>query len=544
MTKKAEGLSGLSVEALRAKYTENAERIKELREKADRTIVEARELKTLTAESNEIADLVGEGQSEGEALKTLPDVPETRATIETKGDPALTADDTEKIAEAVAAAAELSTTVAQSEETIETRVERRSHRDAPSIVASAADPVRPGVALGLTDIGAIAFDLSGSGRQGRREHIVSFHQEGIDPVVTAGAGPAANTKAMVDWIREDEDDAVTAAPFTVCGPPDILRDVPECDNTERYVPDWFRTIPSAHGQVQFYRSFSLADALPGTAVWDQADQAGVVDDDPDTWKPCIELDCLATQTVGVEAVTQCITMKLIDTMTSPEAVASMLHAARAALARTADGHLLYLLDNLLSWYTHDASTGLGATVQVYDVLGRLLGVAAASNRQLDLSGYTLAVESGFMAHLMLDNTMACNPRLAQEAADDLFSGLGIGDIQVTPDWNMSSDGGPWSGLLPINPVGHSAIALPDRPTTWRVRLFKSGDFAMLTPGGESFGVVPDLANKRKNKVTWFGELFQGLGKLGCSPGFMLEFYGLCATGTRSACTTVECEPAS
>ena len=66
-------------------------------------------------------------------------------------------------------------------------------------------------------------------------------------------------------------------------------------------------------------------------------------------------------------------------------------------------------------------------------------------------------------------------------------------------------------MLPLNPPADAAVPVPDRPTTFIVRVFDPTDYAMLAPGGDAFGIIPDLANKRQNKVTWFGEIFQGLG---------------------------------
>jgi len=570
MTEPVNGLEQLSESALRDRHAALTAQIAAIRAQDTVTLAEARQITALTAEANQISPLIQEYiDAMAQASPELPAPPPAPAPIENTApvvDPAANAGaaapgtgpqtifvegQEAEAAEAIAAAANLRAAVSVRSEPIPAAV-AAARTEQYSLVASAATTdgaTVAGAAITLSEIGNIAAGLmhaQGKTMNGVNVPIVTFN---APEALTASAvsfenGPSVNSAMMTRQILAEqalangvEDEALTAAAFTVCGPPDILRDVPECDNTERYVSNWFRNVQSTHGSIQFYRSFSLADVVAGVNAWDQVDQTAVDPDDTDTWKPCAQIGCLPTVTIGVEAVVQCMCMPTFQSMTSPEAVASALHAIRAATARVADGQLLDFLDTLSSKYTYDASTQnpLGATIDIYDLLGRLLGMSAAANRQLDLSGYTLAVESGLIAHLMLDNTMACNPRLAQEAAESLFSGLGIGNIAVTPDWSLTDGAGPWSAALPINPPASGAIAVPARPTDWKIRLFDGSDFAMLNPQGETFGVVPDFANKRQNRMCWFGEIYQGLGKLGCKPAFSVEIANLAANGKRAAC---------
>ena len=547
MSSETHGLNALSESALRDRYAANRARHDELaalRAEGTITVEQAQELRALATETNQIVALVAEFATTGETVAELPNVVVPPApvapTIETF-------DETQaaEMAEAVAAAATLSQNVA-----VSTRHDAAVAPVQQSLVASAASThggIAAGASVTLEDVGELVRSLAHDrGLNGESIALVT-----LQPAIAAAAGKVSgansrientrifNAAIMAEQGRGESEDGITAAPFDICGPADILRTVPECDNTQRYVPGWFRQIQSDHGQIEFYRSFSLADVITGVRTWDQDDQDDIDPADPLTWKPCVEIGCLPTNTIGVEAVTQCMTMPVFQMMTSPEAVASAIHAIRAATARVADGQLLGFYDGLASAYTHDAggASTIGATIDVYDVLGRLLGMTAAANRQIDLSGYVLALEVGMLETLMLDNTMACNPRAAQEAAESLFGGLGIGRIEVTPDWSPAAGAGPYSPLLPIRAPGAAAIAVPPRPTTYRVRLFDPNDFAMLSPGGDSFGIIPDLANKRQNKVTWFGEIYQGLGKLGCKPAYTVQFTNLAATGLRAACIT-------
>ena len=544
------GLEGLSEPALRARHAANVAQAETIRLNANRTLAESREMHRLISEANQIATLVSEfAPATADALPTLDQPAPTR-------DEAI-ADSPEvqvvehfvegqegEAAEAIAAAAALADAVANPQSGPSPEALEAAAADAPreTLVAAAAHGgFSTGTPLSLADIGAIATQVATDrGRQGTNVEILTIRKPGFEnPAVGPSRSASDNTRAIAAALG---DEAIQAA-LTVCGPPDILRDVPECLNTSRYVDSWFRTIPAAHGQIQFYRPFGLSDVSTAVTVWQQANQDAVVDATPGTWKPCPEIACLPTSTASQDAIVQCLTMKVFDTMTSPEAVGSALFALRAQLARTADGHLLQLFDTLASRYTFDATQAqgagmnLGGTIDLYDLVGRLVGMVAATNRDLDAGQYTLAVEAGLLQHLNLDVVSACNPRDASEDLTSLLSGLGVGAVKVTPDWSNSAGSGPWSGMLPINAPGNSPVAVPARPTTWTLRFFAPSDFGMLSAGEENLGVVPDLDNKRRNKVTWFGEAWQGLAKIGCRPAFSIQVTGLQASGIRAGCVT-------
>lgn len=551
------GLDALSESALRALYDERVARIAALQAtEGGPSLAQAREIRALTDENNEIVARVAEFAPVAVAplppAAVIPVAPAPAVVVETPAVPAQTTTLTTfvegqetELAEAIAAAAQVTNAVAQP--LVSVRHESTAPSVRPAMVASAAasDGSSTGSPITLREVGEIVTRTAHNGQGSSNEPI--FRLEVPQSVRVAGAsvspenGPAANSRALAQIITaEQADPALTAAPFTICGPADILRDVPQCDNVERYVQGWFRNIPSQHGQIQFYKGFGLADVVAGVGDWDQTDQAAVVDATVGTWKPCVAIGCLPTVTAGVEAVTQCMTMPVFQSMTSPEAVASAIYAMRAATARVADGKLLQQFDLLSSKYSFDSSVvgqfDRSANTQVFDALSRLLGATAAANRQIDLSGYTLAVEAGFLQHLYLDANMACNEHDQMMVARDFFGPLGLGRIVVTPDAAIGGST-PFAGYLPLNAAGNAAAAIPARPTAWKVRMFDPSDFAMLTANSETIGIVPDLSNKRQNKVTWFGELFEGLAKLGCKPSFSIDFVDLKANGVFSGCIT-------
>jgi hypothetical protein len=540
-----QGLEGLSETALRARHAANVAEVERLRTVRDRSLADSREMHRLTAEANQIAGLVQEMNTDPEfvPLDVPPPAPVTREEVVAEDPQVVEVEhfvegQEPQMEEAVAAAAAIARAASAPGPE---QVPEVDPADVPheSLVASAANGRwAPGTPLSLTDVGAIAASVAGDpSQQGKNVGILTI-QKPFTPTVLPSNSAAANSQAIAAALGDE----TLQAALTVCGPPDILRDVPECLNTSRYVDGWFRTIPAAHGQIQFYRPFGLSDVASAVTVWTQTQQDAVVDATPGTWKPCPEIGCLPTATASQDAIPSCLTMKVFDTMTSPEAVGSALFALRAQTARTADGHLLQLFDALASRYTFDATQSashmdLGATIDLYDLIGRLLGMVSATNRDIDAGQYTIGIEAGLLAHANLDVVSACNPQEAQDELQPLLAGLGIGAVKVTPDWSLAAGSGPWSGTLPINAVGNAAVAVPARPTTWTIRLFAPSDFGMLSAGEENFGVVPDLDNKRRNKITWFGEIWQGLAKIGCRPAFSVQVTGLQASGVRAGCAS-------
>lgn len=347
----------------------------------------------------------------------------------------------------------------------------------------------------------------------------------------------------------DSDNARTAA--ASCSPAEVIRTVESCVRRGTPVSDVFNKLRAERGSVKFLAPPGLGDlAEASPELWTDTQQDAVDAEDPVTWKACPESDCPPEIECSIDAIPVCQTFKTFNTMTSPEWVAAVLDTLGAAHDRAKDADILSRIDALSSRYTASATEygilePLGATVNVYDILQRLLSAASIGTRGIPEQerNWTLIVEGGFVGTLGLDALAACDAEHANVMAQSLFGDLGVDNIVVTPDWAITDGGAPYSPFTPLRTPGLAAVAVPARPTDFKVRLLDTSAFALLEHDDEEIAVIPDLAMKRQNKVTLFGERWQGLCKVGqCVPSFSIAFTDVYATGTRSACATITTAP--
>lgn len=391
--------------------------------------------------------------------------------------------------------------------------------------------------------GAILLAASRDGNAAVKNHVLTF-SSGEAPVVSELNGPAANLRAVLE-ATGDTVEARTAA--ASCAPAEPIRDVESCVGRGTPVEDAFQGLRASRGAITFLAPPGLSVAAGSSQVWTDVEQNAVDANDPDTWKNCIEFACPPTVTCSIDAVPTCVTFKNFDLMTTPEYTAAVLDAVLSNQERTTEGYLLRLLDSksvaLNAGNAEYAPLApLGATVNIWDVLGRLVAAASVSNRMLaDAgSGWTVIVEPGFLQAMGLDGLAACDAEHRMLSVTGLFNDLGITRIVETLDWNDTLAGGPFGPTIASWPApGAPAVSVFARPTSFRVRLFHDSEFRVLTHDDETLSVVPDLATKRQNKATFFGERWLGLCKLGqCNPAFVINFTDVHGSGVRSACATV------
>lgn len=350
----------------------------------------------------------------------------------------------------------------------------------------------------------------------RKAYVASITLRGELPremVLHPHNGAQANT-ALIEATPFPEAVSDPMAPRTaaVCGPADIIRAIPECIGMGRNIRAMFRNVPSMHAAFQFIPSIGLASVAAGVTQWTDEDQALVDPTDPDTWKPCVALTCGTPETVTPERVPSCLTVEVMQNMSTPEQVANWVSVIHSQTERVAEGVLLDTIDTNSSQYTVTTAF-YGAMPSLFDAVSNFLGLAGSLNRQLDLSGYQLIVEGGMVRRLALDD-IARIFRVENELQSVLGS-LGVGLVQ-TPDWGYAAGSSPWGT---INPVGHAPIELPAAPCEWTCRLIDPRSGFFFSPDDFAWGTYRDPQLMRQNQIQWFGELFEGLGKNGCAPWF-------------------------
>lgn len=424
------------------------------------------------------------------------------------------------------------------------RTNARTAPDAPQapvrgskfIAAGAGQGVAPvGARLTLAEAGAVLADAQRSGGKGMQK--VLRYGSDSEPVLLPG-DPVGNTRRIIEAMQSVE--ARTAA--TTCGPPEPLREVRSSATRGTPVFDAFGSpLRAARGAFNFLASPGLGEVAAGTKVWLQADQDAIVDATVGTWKPLPVVDCTGTQTCAADAVPAGLAVKKIDDLAAPEYVGALLDALGAAQDRAVDSFVLSRIDATSKRYTATTAqygllAPLGSRVNVTDIVGRILGAFAASNRSLPEvdSNYHAIIPAGFMSHIYLDEVARLDESQEMDIARKMFADLGVGGVTITPDWSSADGGGPWAPFLAL-PADTVSTTVPARPTTWPVRIVDLSAYFPFEVDEESISMVPDLSDRRKNRVSYFGERWVGLCKrLTGVPTARIDFSLLQSSGNRAA----------
>lgn len=555
-----ENLEALTLEDLRSLHARASTRAAGLRGLESPTLAEAREMRSLVALANECAGLVAEASQPVADVADLPD-------LEPVADPPVAAPDTEPASpsqteveasqqeervdetQVARAAAALTAADVAGEPAAEAPSEEPARNRAAFVAAVGNGTVEAGAELDfddmITPISRVIEESRAFGRAGRRVadsdrevRIASITmRDPADERLSPTNSALLNTRMILeaqDNLGSEERPARAAA---VCGPPEIIRDIPECIGMERPVRGLFPQIPSERASFEFIPSIGLAAVAGGVTVWTDGDQATVDEADPATWKPCVDMVCANTTTANVSRIPSCMTVETMQSLSAPEQIENWISTLSALTERTAEGELLNRIDALSSAYTV-ATAWYGALPTLYNTLATLLGMAGDLNRHTDLSDYVLIVPNGLTRFLGLDSFS--RESAAEREIERMMTELGIRSI-TTPDY-ATGDPSPWAGSFPLNPPGGAPVALPDPPIDWTFRLVDPTQGAFFSPDEFGFSMARDPQLMRQNKTQWFGELFEGLLKNGCGPWFTFTLE-LCPNGDRAdGSTPIDCTP--
>lgn len=563
-------LAALSIAALRELHTRAAARVEALRALSatgDITLAQAQELRSLVTMGNEIVAAVADAGDPGDmpALVEPPAAPapvavaepqapqaplvavadaivaDAVASVEPVVEPAPAGVDAAQLAHAAAAGASLGLADLAGAPAAPTPAAPRNR--APFVASVTVPNVSPQggevdypeiqqiveAQLNQTRMAIRAKQFDSLDKEARVASI-SFRDPLPDGQELSHLNSAAANTALIHATPmpatpHGEPPSRTAA---ICGPADIIREIPNCIGHGRPIRGIFRQVPSQHAAFQFLPSIGLASVEAGVVLWNDADQALVDESDPSTWKPCVPLVCGTPETTELKRIPSCLTVEVLQSFSTPEQVANWVDTIGAQTERVAEGALLDTIDEKSSAYT--VSTGFyGAIPTLYSVIARMLGAAADLNRQLDVSSYVLIVEAGLDDFLGLDEI---SKQFSTESQlGRLTSELGIGWVE-TADPAFTAGSLAMDSFLPLNPAGDPAVELGDIPTTWKFRLLDPRDWFFFSPDEFAFAMARDPQLMRQNRIQWFGELFEGLEKHGCAPSFTFDLE-LCFNGSRA-----------
>ena len=318
----------------------------------------------------------------------------------------------------------------------------------------------------------------------------------------------------------------------ICEPVEILRDIPEAFSAREVVGPEFPNRPMGRGGFTYTTSYNLSELTEGAAIWDEDDQSTVDVDDPDTWKPIVDLDCPTPATVKVEFATAALRFDNTLEMSNPERIRNAMNALMAIKARNKEARLLQRIDTLSHRYTFGLE--YGAVPTLIRAINTVLAQGTYANR-LEDGGYTVFLPPGVTAILL--NDRAAKGYNNQER-DDLLAYIrdntyGVNRVVQTMDASAGGEGGvPFSAL---NAVGNAATELPKLGNVYRIRLVDPAGAIYAETGEVNTGVERDPNLRRMNKAQLFAEEGFVLTKNGPQPWFSMDVE-LCDNGDRAGLT--------
>lgn len=562
-------LSSMSEAELRAHHAQLAEQIAALRADGDMTPAKAVQINELRAEANEAVQAVnailalsadGGDLELTPAAEAAPEVADEAATTETQE--SIVADETTPASDGtdeVVAAAEAIVEGATPELAMTASAGRPTAPAAPEVdkarvayVAGAGQQVHvQGRSLDWEGLGR-AFDsvrLSAPAGSGTVQAVVA-NLPAFEDTPDLGVEMLTNTNATVQndrLIAETIDafnakraariagveyvapDAHTAA---ICTPLDIIREIPQCGETDTPFTDLFPQRPIGRLGFTFTRGSAAADVDGAITLIDiDTFEAALDENDTETWKPCIPIDCATPVEVTAEELVTCVTVQTSTELSAPERVQEFMHKLKVQRARRREQLQLARFDDTASGFTFTGHNGYGTLPSLVEAVETLMPQLAYPER-LNETDWDIVLEPGLLEKLTIDRHKVCNPVEMPGARAEtlawLRSHLGR-PITVLRDFKGASS------FQAIPAMGDEA-ALQALPAVDRIRLVPASAYIYGSTGEESTGWQTDPQLVRQNRKQAFTAEYFLLAKHGCHPAAYIDLESV-PDGGRGGCVT-------
>jgi len=333
------------------------------------------------------------------------------------------------------------------------------------------------------------------------------------------------------WRAQRSGAPVDARVAAICEPLDIIREIPDCGETDTPFTNLFPQRPVGRLGFQFTRASSAADTDDAINLWTQSDQDAIDEGDPDTWKPCIPIDCATPDEVTAEELVTCITVDSSTEISSPERVKEFMQKLRVQRARRREQIQLTRFDATAMAFTSAGQNGYGTIPSFVQAVESMLPMLAYPER-LDETDWDIVVEPGFLNKVVIDLYGQCNPAeqpgARSAAATWLSSYLGRSVVGLR-DFKGSN---PYQSF----PAPGDSAVLNPLPSTDRIRFVPAGAYIYGSTGEESTGWQTDPQLVRQNKKQAFSAEWFLLAKHGCHPAAIIDLTSA-PSGGRGGCVT-------
>lgn len=357
-------------------------------------------------------------------------------------------------------------------------------------------------------------------------------QEG--PMVGGHNTAEANTAIMASAHHEAIKPITAAAAF--CGPDDIVLDICAAGTDARPVQALFRTVP-IRGRFKYMKTATLADVSAGVTVWTEGDQEDLDVEDPETWKPCVDLSCREETTVTPYAIPACVTIGVWQQLSAPEQISNWLAQMQKQYSRIAETALLDRIRAQSFVYTAgESGQGLWTTIQ--PLLANVVELTAAVNRGTS-EGYVIVAPYGTLAALAADEIMRGFSQnkgiqiIQQRLREDY--GMRVVEVYETDSTVAASfRTGPTDlGTKTLGGAGTTWTSADASPSVWPLYVLNPDSFVAGSTDVVDAGYYRDGTLVRQNLVRYFWEGMEFLEKTCDHLSFVFEVSS-CPSGAAPA----------
>lgn len=499
-------------QALAADDPERLAKLRELKIERDKLVVELAEVREAEA-----------------ALSAIDDVPEPEAPAEDGGEGDEADDDAEdgnedegddKPHEEEAPAADVAL-AASAAAPVDTDLSVSAHDDKPIVLTASGNVagLNPGDTLGARQIERIhRHAASTRPGKGSIRSIFASMQVADGPALSSSNTAAQNAALMASASMENPAVKPITAAAAFCGPDDIVLDICAAGTDARPVQGLFRTVP-VRGKFVYMPTATLADVSSGIGdgtggVWEEADQLAVESDDPDTFKPCVDLTCRGENTVTPYAIPACAKIGTWQQLSAPEQVANWLTQMQKQYSRVAETQLLNRIR--AQSYVYSSGNDLGLWSALQPLLANVAADVAAVNRGTT-EGYVIVAPYGTLNALAADEVMkGFSQNLAKQRVQQLLlENYGMRIVEsLETDSTVAAAYRTGATDLGTKTLGTSTEFVPSdaSPDTTPFYVFRPDSFVAGSTDIVDAGYYRDANLVRQNLVQYFWEGMEFLEK--------------------------------
>jgi hypothetical protein len=273
----------------------------------------------------------------------------------------------------------------------------------------------------------------------------------------------------------------------------------------RPIRDAFDVLQASRGAVQAYPVVCIPDS--GADIWTCAQDEAVDEDDPDTWKACVEVECDTEEPTVVEPIYKCLTIGTFQQRFAPEQWEAHLFQTDKLAARLAEARLFnWLAASATSVYPNAFETGSTYA----NFIKQQIRIAAGIRQDQRLGDAQLiTVGSNLIYSAIAEDTLTRRLNTTEDVeffkdkVDRVLREFGI--TYVGSDDISELGAFSYDGTIPAYPDELPMVTLP------------AGSAKVLDGGEKNLGIdVTDHNLARQNKVAAFSEFWEGLLVRNCN----------------------------